>query len=247
MPRRRPLKRPMRPQFEVPDDIDPRQVREALRYSQERFASMLGVSVRVVQAWERTQWVRLAPGEVSTNCSMWKTRHLRPTGAARVLLAMVRRDPWIDEEFVIVRIRLFASSSIDGKGGMPVYLVVAGEENGLTFGAREGLRHPIWPSMHRRSRRLPQNGVARCSRSRQRGRLRVLVAGVPLQRIRSRAGQVPHNTRGDVIKLDLTVDCLLHHRVDDRAAEATPFRLRHGRPFALSPAHSEDIAVKPPT
>jgi hypothetical protein len=34
------------------------------------------------------------------------------------------------EEFVVVRIRLFASSSIDGKGGMPVYLVVAGEENG---------------------------------------------------------------------------------------------------------------------
>jgi hypothetical protein len=33
------------------------------------------------------------------------------------------------EEFVVVRIRLFASSSIDGKGGMPVYLVVAGEEN----------------------------------------------------------------------------------------------------------------------
>jgi hypothetical protein len=54
------------------------------------------------------------------------------------------------------------------------------------------------------------------------GRLRVLVAGVPLQRICSRAGQAPHNTRWSVVKLDLTVDCLLHHRVDDRGAEATP-------------------------
>src|SRR5258708_21248914 len=101
MPRRRPIKRPRRPKFEVPDDFDPRQVREALRYSQERFASMLGVSVRVVQAWERTQWVRLAPGEVSTNCSMWKTRHLRPTGAARVLLAMVRRGSRVHPEIAI--------------------------------------------------------------------------------------------------------------------------------------------------
>jgi hypothetical protein len=26
---------------------------------------------------------------------MWKTRYRRPTGAARVLLAMVERDPWV--------------------------------------------------------------------------------------------------------------------------------------------------------
>jgi hypothetical protein len=47
--------------------------------------------------------------------------------------------------------------------------------------------------------------------------------------------------------LDLTVDCLPHHRVDDRAAEAAPFRRRHERPFALSPADREDTAVNPPT
>ena len=34
------------------------------------------------------------------------------------------------DEFVVVRIRFFALSSIDGKGGMPIYLVVAGEKNG---------------------------------------------------------------------------------------------------------------------
>jgi DNA-binding transcriptional regulator YiaG len=85
----------VRPKFDVPDDIDPRAVRQSLRYTQQRFANLIGVSVRVVQAWERVQWVRLAPGEVSTNGSMWKTRYRRPTGAARVLLAMVQRDPWI--------------------------------------------------------------------------------------------------------------------------------------------------------
>jgi len=50
------------------------------------------------------------------------------------------------------------------------------------------------------------------------------VEGAPLQRMvqpgKSSSTQHPR----DVIKLDLTVDCLLHHRVDDRAAEATPFR-----------------------
>src|SRR5258708_37763036 len=95
MPRRRHFERPWRPKFDVPDDIDPREVRQSLKFSQERFASMLGVSIRVVQAWERTTWVRLGPREKSTNGSMWKTRHRRPTGAARVLLAMVERDPWI--------------------------------------------------------------------------------------------------------------------------------------------------------
>ena len=34
------------------------------------------------------------------------------------------------EEFVVVRIRLFASSSIDGKTAWPVYLVIAAEKNG---------------------------------------------------------------------------------------------------------------------
>src|SRR5260370_13236560 len=101
MPRRRPFERPFRPKFDVPNDIDPREVRRALRRSQQSFADLIGVSVRVVQAWERTQWVRLAPGEKSENGSMWKTRYRRPTGAARVLLAMVQRDPWIVYDVMI--------------------------------------------------------------------------------------------------------------------------------------------------
>src|SRR5258707_8881360 len=69
----------------------------------------------------------------------------------------------------------------------------------------------------------------------------------PFQRIRNRAGQVPHNTRGSEIKLHVTVEGPVHHRVDDRAAEASPLRRRHGRSVALSPAHRKDIAVKTPT
>jgi hypothetical protein len=53
MPRRRPLERPWRPKFEVPDDIDPRAVRQSLRKTQEGFAALIGVSLRTVQAWER--------------------------------------------------------------------------------------------------------------------------------------------------------------------------------------------------
>jgi hypothetical protein len=46
MPRRRPLERPWRPKFEVPDDIDPRAVRQSLRKTQEGFAALIGVSLR---------------------------------------------------------------------------------------------------------------------------------------------------------------------------------------------------------
>jgi hypothetical protein len=53
MPRRRPLERPWRPKFEVPDDIDPRAVRQSLRKTQEGFTALIGVSLRTVQAWER--------------------------------------------------------------------------------------------------------------------------------------------------------------------------------------------------
>jgi DNA-binding transcriptional regulator YiaG len=96
-PKHRPLRprRPSVPKFDVPDDIDPRAVRQSLGCTQERFAGLIGVSVRTIQAWERLHWMRLAPGERSENGSMWKCRHRRPTGAARVLLAIVERDPWI--------------------------------------------------------------------------------------------------------------------------------------------------------
>src|SRR5258708_26142249 len=96
MPRRRPLERPGRPKFTVPDDnIHSTAVRQSLGYSQERFANMLGVSLRTVQAWERITWVRLKPGETGPNGPNWKACHRRPTGAARGLLAMVERDPWV--------------------------------------------------------------------------------------------------------------------------------------------------------
>ena len=42
----------------------------------------------------------------------------------------------------------------------------------------------------------------------------------PLQRVGRRARQSPNQTRGRAIKLDLTADALLYHRVDDGAAEA---------------------------
>jgi len=94
MPRRRPFERPWRPKFEVPD-VDPRELRQSLGYSQERFARMLGVSVRVVQAWERRHWIRIRPGEPLNNNSYWKFRYRKPTATARVLLALMQRDPWL--------------------------------------------------------------------------------------------------------------------------------------------------------
>src|SRR5262249_37197368 len=94
----------------------------------------------------------------------------------------------------------------------------------LLFGARDRLRRPDLATMHRQCRQMPRNGVTRWSKSRPPGRLQVLVEDVPLQRIRRRAGQAPHNTGGNVIKLDLTIDCLLDHRGNNRAAESAPLR-----------------------
>jgi CHAT domain len=37
------------------------------------------------------------------------------------------------------------------------------------------------------------------------------------------------------------------HAVDDHAPKAPPFRLGDGRPVALNPAHTEDLAVKLPS
>jgi hypothetical protein len=67
----------------------------------------------------------------------------------------------------------------------------------------------------------------------------------PSQRICRRARQSPNQTRGRVIKVDVTADALLHHRADDRAAEAATFWWRYGGPVALSPAHHESVALKP--
>jgi DNA-binding transcriptional regulator YiaG len=95
MPRCRPLRRPYRPKVVVPDDIDPHEVRADLGLSQECFADLIGVSVRTIQAWERRHWIRLRPDEDSNNGSRWKYRYRQPSGAARVLLALVSCDPWI--------------------------------------------------------------------------------------------------------------------------------------------------------
>ena len=69
----------------------------------------------------------------------------------------------------------------------------------------------IRPSMRRCSHRLPKNGVMRWSRSRR--RFRALI-----QHIHCRAGEAPHQSRGRVIKLDITVGGLLYHRLHDRRA-----------------------------
>jgi DNA-binding transcriptional regulator YiaG len=89
-------KRPWWPVIDVPD-VDPRAVRQKLQITQARLAQMLGVSVRTVEAWERRQWIRRKAGDQDSNGGggFWKHRYRRPDGAARVLLAMVERDPWV--------------------------------------------------------------------------------------------------------------------------------------------------------
>jgi len=74
-----PRRRPGRPAVTAPDDIDVRAVRLSIRAgaaaTQEGFARLIGVPLRTVQAWEQCR--------------------RRPSGAARVLLAMIARYPWI--------------------------------------------------------------------------------------------------------------------------------------------------------
>src|SRR5262245_35123348 len=57
---------------------------------------------------------------------------------------------------------------------------------------------------------------------------------------------MPRHACRRVFKLNLTIDGLLRHRFDDRAAEAPPIRRSYRRAVALNPAHREEIAVKPP-
>jgi putative transcriptional regulator len=65
----------------VPDDLDVREIRLACRGpfhpgpTQQSFAYSIGVPVTTLREWEQ--------------------RRRRPTGAARVLLAMVARYPWV--------------------------------------------------------------------------------------------------------------------------------------------------------
>jgi Helix-turn-helix len=92
MPR---YKRPLVPKFKVPD-LDIREVRRALGLTQEQFAAFAGISVRTIQAWERRHWQRTEEGEKPVNSFCWKqVRFREPSNPARVLIALVARDPWV--------------------------------------------------------------------------------------------------------------------------------------------------------
>jgi len=90
-------RRPYVPKIDVPAEIDSRSIRRQLGVTQSRFARMLGVSIRIVEGWERLYWCKARPGEDTSGSGggLWIHRQRRPTGAARVLLAMVARDPWV--------------------------------------------------------------------------------------------------------------------------------------------------------
>jgi hypothetical protein len=90
----RAYKRPVYPNITVPEQIDPRDIRLALGYSQERFARMLGLSVRTIQAWERYEWREPKPGE-TPQTGVWKFRKRNVSAAGRVLLALFAADQWI--------------------------------------------------------------------------------------------------------------------------------------------------------
>ena len=52
---------------------DVKRIREQIGFSQSKFATLIGVSIRTIQNWEQG--------------------HRRPTGAAKVLLRLVQADP----------------------------------------------------------------------------------------------------------------------------------------------------------
>ncbi len=70
---------PSKPIVTTPDDLDVRALRLSLRggcgATQECFANLIGVPVTTVRAWEQ--------------------RRRRPSGAARVLLTMIAKYPWV--------------------------------------------------------------------------------------------------------------------------------------------------------
>jgi putative transcriptional regulator len=73
------FRRPGRPIVTAPDDNDVYAIRCSLRgghgATQENFAQLIGVPVTTVRAWEQ--------------------RRRRPSGAARVLLGMIAKYPWV--------------------------------------------------------------------------------------------------------------------------------------------------------
>src|ERR1700750_1222957 len=81
MPRKRieppKLRRPGRFRIPDPGDIDVRSIRlnSSLGATQLHFANAIGVSVKTLRNWEQ--------------------RRRRPTGPARILLALIACDPWL--------------------------------------------------------------------------------------------------------------------------------------------------------
>ena len=57
---------------EIPEP-EVKRIREQIGFSQAKFATLIGVSIRTIQNWEQG--------------------HRRPTGAAKVLLRLVQADP----------------------------------------------------------------------------------------------------------------------------------------------------------
>jgi transcriptional regulator with XRE-family HTH domain len=70
-------RRPGIPRVGVPKrgSVDARAIRLATRGTQQGFADMIGVPVKTLRNWEQ--------------------RRREPSGPARVLLAVIARDPWI--------------------------------------------------------------------------------------------------------------------------------------------------------
>jgi putative transcriptional regulator len=72
------LKRPGCVRVSDPGDLDVRSIRlnaGSIGCPQRNFADAIGVSVKTLRNWEQ--------------------RRRRPTGPARILLAMIGRDPWL--------------------------------------------------------------------------------------------------------------------------------------------------------
>jgi putative transcriptional regulator len=78
MTEERKLKRPGLVRVSDPGDLDIRFIRlnaGSIGYTQRNFADAIGVSVKTLRNWEQ--------------------RRRRPTGPARILLAMIGTDPWL--------------------------------------------------------------------------------------------------------------------------------------------------------
>jgi hypothetical protein len=151
----------------------------------------------------------------------------------------VRRSPSTAAFSTFRSARAFASDrELVGKSvalGLPSR-VVSGAERGdrrRVQGAGAGVnlrqsKQNISAARHRHQCTVGAGNTAERSRALQQepphGGLQILVKGVLLQRVRSRAGQVPNQTRRRVIELDVAADGMLRHGVNDHCPESLPLR-----------------------